>query len=130
MNRHDQISLRQIRRHEGRFIRSTGDGVLAIFDAPTSAIACAVAIRDAVTALDLRVRAGVHTGEIEERGSDISGISVNVAARVADLAQGDEVLVTEITRQLMIGSSVRFNARGSFNLKGLSQTWELSAIAE
>jgi class 3 adenylate cyclase len=130
MDRHDRLSLRQIQRHGGRFIRSTGDGVIAIFDAPTSAVACAVAIRDAVTALDVKVRAGVHTGEIEERGKDISGISVNVAARVADLAQGDEVLVTDVTRQLMIGSTVRFHARGSFELKGLSEAWELSAIAE
>jgi class 3 adenylate cyclase len=129
MDRHDRLSLRQIERHGGRFIRSTGDGVIAIFDAPTSAIACAVAIRDAVTALDVKIRSGVHTGEIEERGTDISGTSVNVAARVADLAQADEVLVTDVTRQLMIGSTVRFHARGSFELKGLSEAWELSAIA-
>ncbi len=129
MNRHDDLSQQQIRRYKGRFIQSTGDGLLATFDAPTSAIACAVAIRDAVSSIDLQMRAGIHTGEIELRGDNISGISVNIASRIADQAGSGEVLTSDLTRQLMIGSDVSFQGRGDFELKGVPGTWPLYAAS-
>ena len=129
MNRHDDLSTRLIRRHNGRFVHSTGDGLLATFDAPTNAIACAVAIRDELFAMDLEVRAGVHTGEVELRGDDISGISVNIAARIADRAGTNEILTSDLTRQLMIGSNTTFEDRGKFDLKGVPGSWPLFAAS-
>ncbi len=129
MDRHDDLSQRQIRRHKGRFIQSTGDGLLATFDAPTNAIACAVSIRDAVSSIDLQIRAGIHTGEIELREDNISGISVNIASRIADQAGGGEIFTSDLTRQLMIGSDVSFQGRGDFELKGVPGTWPLYAAS-
>jgi len=73
--------------------------------------------------MDLAIRAGVHTGEVELRGDDISGISVNIAARIADRAASGEILTSDLTRQLMIGSSVVFDARGEYALKGVPGDW-------
>jgi class 3 adenylate cyclase/dienelactone hydrolase len=129
MNRHDDISKRQIERCNGRFIHGTGDGLLATFTAPTDAITCAAAIRDAMTSIDLTVRAGVHTGEIELRGDDISGISVNIASRIADHAGESEILTSDLTRQLMIGSNAIFEDRGEFELKGVPGNWPLYAAS-
>lgn len=129
MNRHDEISKRQIERCNGRFVHGTGDGLLATFAAPTDAINCAVAIRDAVSSIDLAVRAGVHTGEIELRGDDISGISVNIASRIADRAGESEILTSDLTRQLMIGSKANFAERGEFELKGVPGNWPLYAAS-
>jgi class 3 adenylate cyclase/predicted esterase len=127
INRHDEISKRQIERCNGRYIHGTGDGLLATFAAPTDAITCAVAIRDAMSGLDLPIRAGVHTGEIELRGDDVSGISVNIASRIADQAEESEILTSDLTRQLMIGSSTIFDNRGDFELKGVPGSWPLFA---
>jgi class 3 adenylate cyclase/alpha-beta hydrolase superfamily lysophospholipase len=129
MNRHDEISLRQIERFNGRFIHSTGDGLLATFAAPTDAINCAAAIRGAVSSIDLAIRAGVHTGEIELRGDDISGISVNIASRIAEQAGESEILASDLTRQLMIGSNASFAERGEFKLKGVPGPWPLFAAS-
>ena len=129
MNRHDELSKRQIENCNGRFVHGTGDGLLATFAAPTDAITCAIAIRDAVTNINLAVRAGVHTGEIELRGNDISGISVNIASRIADQAGDGEILTSDLTRQLMIGSSAIFDNRGDFELKGVPGSWPLFAAS-
>ena len=129
MNRHDDISKRQIERCNGRFIHGTGDGLLATFAAPTDAILCAASIRDAMTSIDLAVRAGVHTGEIELRGDDISGISVNIASRIANLAGDGEILASDLTRQLMIGSNAEFDERGERELKGVPGSWPLYAVS-
>jgi class 3 adenylate cyclase/predicted alpha/beta hydrolase len=129
MDRHDDLSKRQIERCNGRFIHSTGDGLLATFASPSDAITCAMAIRDAVSGIDLTVRAGVHTGEIELRGEDISGISVNIASRIADLAEEHEILTSDLTRQLMIGSNSTFEERGNFELKGVPGSWPLYAAS-
>lgn len=125
MNRHDDLSKRLIHRHQGRYIHSTGDGLLATFDAPTNAIACAIAIRDGLSGMDLHVRAGVHTGEVELRGDDISGISVNIASRIADRAAEGKILISDLTRQLMIGSNINFDAFGEYELKGVPGSWPL-----
>lgn len=129
LNQHDSIAKRLIERCNGRFVHSTGDGLLATFNAPTDAISCANAIRDGMTSIDLTVRAGVHTGEIEIRGDDISGISVNIASRIADRASANEILTSDLTRQLMIGSQVQFEGRGDFELKGVPGAWPLFAAS-
>jgi class 3 adenylate cyclase len=82
-----------------------------------------------MTSIDLTVRAGVHTGEIELRGDDISGISVNIASRIADHAGKSEILTSDLTRQLMIGSNATFEDRGEFELKGVPGAWPLYAAS-
>lgn len=125
LDRHDALSGQEILRHGGRRVAGTGDGLLATFAAPTDAIACAFAIRARLAAHNLSVRAGVHTGEIELRDDDISGLNVNVAARIADAAGPDEILASDLTRQLMLGAAVRFDARGETELKGVPGRWML-----
>jgi class 3 adenylate cyclase len=108
-------------------IKSTGDGVLATFDGPARAIACGRAIGDGLQSLGMRVRAGVHTGEVELRGDDIGGLAVHVAARVAALAQSGEMLVTKVVTDLVAGADIRFQDRGEHALKGIKQSWHLFA---
>ena len=113
LGRHDAHVRRQLERFHGREVNTTGDGFLAWFDGPARAIRCAMAIRDALRGLGLEVRAGVHTGEVELRDDDISGIAVHVAARVAAAAGAGEVLVSRIVVDLVAGSGLSFTARAS-----------------
>ena len=129
LNRHDALTGEAVRRHGGCHVNATGDGLLATFETPMDAIACAFAIRTRLGDIELPVRAGVHTGEIERRGEDISGINVNIAARIADGAEAGEVLASDLTRQLMIGSPIAFEARGERELKGVPGRWPLFAAA-
>ena len=103
-------------------MNTSGDGFLAMFDGPQRAIRCAMAIRDAVQALGIQVRAGLHTGECEIRGDDIGG-------RVSALAGADDVLVSSTLRDLVIGSGLEFEDRGGHTLKGVPGEWRLSAVA-
>ncbi len=128
MNRHDDICKTQIDRHKGKLVKFTGDGVLATFDAPTNALACAGSVREALAAIDLEARFGAHTGEIEIRGDDISGLGVVVAARVMGQAAGGQVLVSDLTRQLMLGAPFRFADRGEQALKGVPEKWRLHEV--
>ena len=96
---------RQERHDRGREVNTSGDGFLAIFDGPQRAIRCAMAIRDAVQALGIEVRAGLHTGECEVRGDDIGGIAVHIGARVSALAGPNDVLVSSTLRDLVIGDA-------------------------
>lgn len=129
MNRHDRICERQVTRHGGQLVKFTGDGMLAFFDAPTSAVACATQIRDTLTGIDLETRAGAHTGEIELRGDDVSGISVVVAARIMDKAAGGQVLTSDLTRQLMLGAPYDFADTGEHDLKGVPDRWRLYQVS-
>jgi len=88
-----------------------------------------MAIRDAVRALGIEVRAGLHTGECEVRGDDIGGIAVHIGARVSALAGAKEVLVSSTLRDLVIGSGLEFEARGVHELKGVPGEWHLFAVA-
>jgi len=116
---HDRVSRETIERFYGRWIKSTGDGVLATFDAPARAIECAQAIGEAVKRLGVAVRAAVHTGECEMDGGDIRGIAVHIGARIASLADADEVLVSATVRDLVGGSGFAFRDRGPHTLKGV-----------
>lgn len=125
---HEALVRRQLDRFTGKLIKTTGDGILATFDGPARAIRCATAIRDAVRSLGLQVRAGLHTGEIELIGSDVAGIGVNIAARVMSLAGDGEVLVSSTVQDLVVGSGISFEDRGTHELKGIPGAWRLAAV--
>jgi class 3 adenylate cyclase len=129
LDAHDAIVRAQLVRFRGREVNTSGDGFLAMFDGPQRAIRCAVAIRDAVQALGIEVRAGLHTGECEVRGDDIGGIAVHIGARVSALAGPREVLVSSTLRDLVIGSGLEFEERGTHELKGVPGEWHLFAVA-
>jgi class 3 adenylate cyclase len=129
LEHHDQSVRTQIERFRGRAVKSVGDGFMATFDSPGRAIECALAIREALGALDIDMRAGIHTGEIEVRGSDVAGMAVHIAARVSAIAAPSEVLVSSTVKDLVIGSYVEFAERGEYDLKGVPGTWRLFAVA-
>src|SRR6202008_716173 len=119
LDAHDAVVRSQLARFRGREVNTSGDGFLAMFDGPQRAIRCAMAIRDAVQALGIEVRAGLHTGECEVRGDDIGGIGVHIGARVSALAEANDVLVSSTLRDLVIGSGLEFEERGAHELKGV-----------
>jgi class 3 adenylate cyclase/alpha-beta hydrolase superfamily lysophospholipase len=128
LDRHDTASRDQVTAFGGRVVKTTGDGVLATLDGPSRAVECAVAIRDAVDPLGLKIRAGVHTGEVERRGDDVGGIGVNIGSRVAALAGPGEVWVSRTVKDLTTGSGLEFLERGRHELKGVPEEWELFAL--
>jgi class 3 adenylate cyclase/alpha-beta hydrolase superfamily lysophospholipase len=127
LNQHDALAERQIKRHGGRLVKTTGDGVLATFDGPGRSVRCAQAISDGAQALGIELRAGVHTGEVELRADDIAGIGVNIAARIEALAQPGEVLVSRTVTDLVAGSGLEFDDRGEHDLKGVPGRWQVFA---
>ena len=129
LDAHDAVVRSQLARFRGREVNTSGDGFLAMFDGPQRAIRCAMAIRDAVQALGIQVRAGLHTGECEVRGDDISGIGVHIGARVRAQAGPNDVLVSSTLRDLVIGSGLGFEERGTHELKGVPGEWHLFAVA-
>src|SRR5712691_6032730 len=116
-------------RFDGREVKSIGDGFLATFDGPARAIHCARAILESSEPLGIRIRAGLHTGECEVMGDDIGGMAVHIAARVSALAGPGEVLVSRTVKDLVVGSDLQFSDRGAHTLKGISDTWQLHAVA-
>jgi class 3 adenylate cyclase/pimeloyl-ACP methyl ester carboxylesterase len=128
LDAHDAVVRSQLSRFRGREVNTSGDGFLAMFDGPQRAIRCAMAIRDAVQALSIELRAGLHTGECEVRGDDISGIGVHIGARVSALAGPNDVLVSSTLRDLVIGSGLEFEDRGTHELKGVPGEWRLFAV--
>jgi class 3 adenylate cyclase/pimeloyl-ACP methyl ester carboxylesterase len=128
LDAHDAVIRAQLDRFRGREVNTSGDGFLAMFDGPQRAIRCAMAIRDAVQALGIQVRAGLHTGECEVRGDDIGGIGVHIGARVSALAGPNDVLVSSTLRDLVIGSGLEFEDRGAHELKGVPGEWRLFAV--
>ncbi len=125
LDEHDALVRDQPAFHRGRRVNSIGlgDGVLATFDGPARAIRCAQAICQGVTSLGLRARAGVHTGEVEMRGGDLSGVAVHIGARVSALAGPSEVLVSGAVPPLVAGSGLAFEDRGEHELKGVPGSW-------
>jgi pimeloyl-ACP methyl ester carboxylesterase len=129
LERHDAVVRRQLEVHRGREVKTMGDGFLAVFDGPARAIRCAVAIRDQLGKVGVAIRAGVHTGEVELIGSDVGGMAVNIGARVGALGTEGEVLVSSTVRELVVGSGIEFEARGTHRLKGAPDEWRLFAVA-
>ena len=125
---HHATVRRQLERHRGREIDTAGDGFFAAFDGPARAIRCACAIRDGVRALDLHVRAGLHTGECELVDGKVGGIAVHIGSRVASLAEPGEVLVSSTVKDLVAGSGIDFEDRGEHRLKGIPDPWRLFSV--
>ena len=125
LDRHDEIARAEVRRWGGQVVSTTGDGILARFEAPTRAVRCAFGLQAALKRLGLEIRAGLHTGEIEVRGDDIGGIGVHIASRVLSAAGGGEVVVTRTVRDLATGTDLRFDSRGQVALRGVPEPWEL-----
>ncbi len=120
---------RELGRFRGREIDTAGDGVLATFDGPARAIRCACEIGRAVKSLGIEVRSGLHTGEIEVMDTSVGGIAVHIGARVAAHAGAGEVLVSSTVKDLVAGSGIRFEDRGSHTLKGVPGEWRLFSAA-
>jgi class 3 adenylate cyclase len=129
LDRHDELVDQQLERFRGRLIKTTGDGVLATFDGPAIAIRCAEAIAQRANAIGLQVRAGIHTGEVEQRGDDIAGIAVHVAQRICATAEGDQIVVSRTVVDLTAGSDIRYDDKGQHQLKGVPGAWPLFAVA-
>ena len=125
---HDGITRREVERANGRFIQSTGDGLLATFDGPARAVRCAQAISDAVTSIGLTIRSGCHSGEIELDGDNIRGLAVHIGARVAAMAHSREILVSQTVKDLVAGSGINFEEAGEHELKGVPDRWHLYRV--
>jgi class 3 adenylate cyclase len=126
---HDRATRSVVEQHRGRVVKSLGDGMLAVFDAPTRAVRAACAVRDAVEPLGVGVRAGLHTGECEVlAGGDVGGIAVHLGARVTGLAGPGEVLVSSTVKDLVVGSGIAFDDRGQHKLKGIAEPWRVFAV--
>jgi class 3 adenylate cyclase len=125
---HDVVARTVVEQHRGRLVKMTGDGMLATFDGPGRAIRCAMALGDALRPLGLEIRAGLHAGEVEVRGTDIAGIGVHIAARVIACAQPGDLLVSAAVPMLVAGSGIEFADRGEHELKGVQGQWRLFAV--
>jgi class 3 adenylate cyclase len=130
LDRHHGEARDRISLFGGRFIKSTGDGILATFDGPSRAIHCARAIREAAVVAGLEIRAGLHTGEVELMSYDIGGVAVHMAARVCSLAATREVWVSSSVPPLVVGSNIEFDDRGEHELRGVPGTWRLFSVGD
>src|SRR2546421_3296336 len=126
--RHDAIARDAFRRFRGNEVKHTGDGFVASFDGPARAIRCACSIRETAREHGIEIRAGVHTGEGDLVGDDLSGLAVHIAARVGGLAGAGEVLVSGTVKDLIIGSGIDLVERGTHELKGVPGSWQLFAV--
>jgi class 3 adenylate cyclase len=129
LERHDALVRRGLERHRGREVKRTGDGFLAAFDGPARAIRCAASVAEAVRTLGIELRAGLHTGELEVMNGDLGGLAVHIAARVMGLAAASEVLVSGTVKDLVVGSGIDFEDRGTHELRGVPGDWRLYAVA-
>jgi pimeloyl-ACP methyl ester carboxylesterase len=129
LDRHGRIVRGGLERFDGRLVKSTGDGAVAVFSGPARATEAARWILEALPGEDLHARAGVHVGEIELQGDDITGLAVHISARIMGVAEADEVLVSRTVRDLTAGSGLRFTDRGTHSLKGIPDEVQLYALA-
>jgi class 3 adenylate cyclase len=125
---HDRLARELVGQLQGRLVKSTGDGILALFDRPGRGIRCATALRDRLRGSGVQIRAGVHTGEVQLRGDDVGGIAVHFAARVMAAAAPGEVLVSGTVHDLVAGSDYVLEDRGVRALKGMTGEWRLFAV--
>jgi class 3 adenylate cyclase len=125
LDKHDAIVNPLVTSYKGRVVKNTGDGILALFDGPVRALQCALKLVEELEKINLPIRAGLHVGEVVSRGEDITGIAVNIAARVMDQANAGEVLMTRTLKDLTGGSQMVFESAGEYELKGLNENFEL-----
>jgi class 3 adenylate cyclase len=129
LDSHDRIAWEAADRHLGTIVKSTGDGLLARFDSPSQGVDFCATLRGTLIGIGLRIRCGVHTGEIEMRESgDIAGTAVNLAARVEEAAGDGEVFVSSTVRDMLLGGETRFEDRGEHMLKGFDSSWRMYAL--
>jgi class 3 adenylate cyclase len=129
LDRHLAATQATVAAHDGQMIKTTGDGVLALFTGPAHGVRCAERIRAEASALGLELRAGVHTGEVERSSDDVSGLAVALAARITSLAGAGEILVSRTVKDLVIGSELTFTDRGEHQLKGIPDRWSIYGVA-
>ena len=129
LERHNAVVRKELARWNGREVNTMGDGFLATFQSPAQAIRCALGIRDELSALGIAIRAGLHAGECQFSGTELTGITVHIAARVSGTAGAGEVLVSRTVRDLVAGSTLSFEDRGTHQLKGVPGTWSLLAVS-
>lgn len=120
-----QIVRRELGRFRGTMVHTTGDGVLATFDGPVRAVRCAMALCHEAMAVGTTIRVGVHIGEVQMMDDEIGGINVHIGARVMDIAGAGEVLVSSTVKDIIAGTSIRFEDRGTHALKGVPDEWHL-----
>jgi class 3 adenylate cyclase len=125
LDRHDEVARSEVNRWMGQFVKSTGDGILATFDAPTRALRCAFDLDEALAGIGLDVRVAIHTGEIERREADVGGIAVHIAARALGEAGARQVVVTRTVLDLVTGTDLAFTSLGAVSLRGVPGLWEL-----
>lgn len=130
LDQHNRRGAEAVRRRAGTVVKTTGDGMLALFDGPSRAIQAVHELRRDVRDLGLQLRAGIHTGEIERTNGDVAGIGVHIAARVMALAGPDEILASRTVRELSAGSGVNFSERGTHTLRGVPGEWDIYAVAD
>ena len=128
LDHHDAVVYDTVERFGGTIVKTTGDGVLAIFGTPSEAVRGAATLIAQLADVDVNVRAGIHVGEIELRGDDIAGMAVNIAARVAALAGASDIFVSRAVADLLVGTELLFRPAGSHQLKGVPGAWELLAV--
>jgi class 3 adenylate cyclase/dihydrofolate reductase len=129
LDRHDQAAQVEVARWHGTLVKSTGDGILARFDAPTRALRCALALCQAAKRMGIEIRAAIHTGEVEIRSDDLGGIGVHIASRALSEAGPGDVIVTRTVHDLVTGTEVEFLSRGMVSLRGVPGEWELFAAS-
>lgn len=125
VSRHNEQAERIIRAHDGKLVKTTGDGVIALFDSAAQAVLAALQLIQEMSRLQLQIRAGVQTGEVELVPGDIRGLAVHAAARIAALAGPGQVVVSATVRDFLDGSSLEFEDHGQHELKGLPGTRQL-----
>jgi class 3 adenylate cyclase len=125
---HDKLCENCVKKFRGELIKRTGDGIHATFDRPGRAISCAREILDGAQNLGIGIRVGLHTGECEIRGQETEGVAVHLAARVAALANSNEVLVSRTVRDLVAGSGLEFTDRGIHKMRGFPEEWQVYSI--
>lgn len=128
LERHNAVVRAELTRWRGREVNTTGDGFVATFDGPARAINCARAVTEAVKPLELEVRCGLHTGEVEVVGDDVAGVAVHIAARIAAEAGPGEVMVSRTVKDLVAGGGFQFQSDGIRSLKGIPDEWELFRV--
>jgi class 3 adenylate cyclase len=127
LQHHHAVVRRELARFRGRELDTAGDGFFAAFDGPARAVRAAISMRDSLAELDVSIRAGVHTGECEVHDGKLTGMAVNVAARISGLAGGGEVLVSSTVKDLVAGTDIAFDDCGEQHLKGIPAAWRVYA---
>jgi len=128
LDHHDDVSTRHVQRLGGRLVKTTGDGLLAVFPSASAAVRCAAAVRDELGDVGIATRAGVHVGEVELRGDDIAGLAVHIAQRVSSVAGDREIVVSQTAADLLADGSVLLEDRGPVHLKGIERPWSIHLV--